>query len=278
MSTNNRFDILSENSNNTTNNNSSGNRSKRNNRKSENSITSNNSNNQENVQISHKKEIQINKDETIKYNSFKNDKPNYEEKKPYRSYQDRKIADKQLEEKNKELEEIRKQKKREESLKQENFPDLIQTNKLNKSKQPNNSNVKTEQNQEMNDNFADKMKKSLNKPIVNNETDLNKFVIKPGWVSLTKEPKTNKIIYTYGEEIVVSSTDPEPNDVLYALVTLHDRRIEEYDSIWGEGAYEEKCKSPNYDYEYFDRLDENYELEMEKQKQEENGDYDYEIY
>ena len=34
----------------------------------------------------------------------------------------------------------------------------------------------------------------------------------------------------------------------------------------------------NYDYGYFDRLDENYELEMEKQKQEENGDYDYEIY
>ena len=49
-----------------------------------------------------------------------------------------------------------------------------------------------------------------------------------------------------------------------ALYILHEKRTNEYKELWGEDEWERMFIFPNYDYEYFDKLDEEYEDEQEK--------------
>jgi len=223
-----------------------------------------------------KQEEQSNQEDKPRFNSFKNESPQppptyYEEKRNNRQFQEKRYGykDKEQEEKNKRLEQIKKEKEkereREESLKETNFPDLIQ--------------VKPTQNliqSPPNTNFLDKLKQNIN---TNKSKPVPKNIIKPGWVCAEKDPKSNKIIYTYGEQTYFER-EPEPIDVLNALVKLHETYIIQYDSLWGEGAYDEHYRSPYYDYEYFDRLDEEYEDDMKRymEEQEQNKIDEYESY
>ena len=203
----------------------------------------------------------------VKFNSFKNDshqqpEPFYQERRDNRRFNERrKDNNKEMEERNKELEKIKKEREREEALKETNFPELIQE----KSK-PKPTQLSTV-------NFLDKLKQSIdNTNPIQNPTLKNR--IKPGWVCMEKAKDSNQVIYTYGEQTYFPR-EKQPIDVLNALVELHEKQIKQYDSLWGEGAYNEKYKSPYYDYEYFDRLDEQYEDEMEKlREEEENRDRD----
>jgi hypothetical protein len=47
--------------------------------------------------------------------------------------------------------------------------------------------------------------------------------------------------------------------------------------MWGEEEYEQMFRFPNYDYEFFDKLDEQYEEEMETMRvnDEENENDEY---
>ena len=85
--------------------------------------------------------------------------------------------------------------------------------------------------------------------------------IEPGWVSLRKDACSNKIIWTEGvqkkQQRLVEKTDNDyANDVLDALADLYERRDEEYIEAWGYEDWEKMFRFPNYDYNYFDKLDE----------------------
>lgn len=260
-SKNNRFDIL----------NSDDNTNKERNKNKEKNKDKNNIKQQEQQQ-----------EELRNFNSFKNDsQPFYEDRRNNRRFNERRNnnskemeeRNKEMEKRNKELEKIKKEKEREEALKETNFPDLIQNN-------PNKKKDET-QNQESNQpqpiiNFLEKVKNNLTK----DERREAKNIIKPGWVCMEKAANSNQIIYTYGKQTYFPR-EKQPIDVLNALVKLHENQIQQYDSLWGEGAYEEHYKSPYYDYEYFNRLDEQYEDEMERQEQEDRvkeREYDNDYY
>jgi hypothetical protein len=61
------------------------------------------------------------------------------------------------------------------------------------------------------------------------------------------------------------------------LIELYDMRDEDYIDTWGYEDWERTFRFPNYDYEYFDRLDElaDEELEVEENNQDEWNELDY---
>ena len=56
----------------------------------------------------------------------------------------------------------------------------------------------------------------------------------------------------------------EAEEIIEALSFLHEKRTEEYIKLWGEEEWERMFIFPNNDYEYFDKLDEAYEIEQNK--------------
>ena len=116
--------------------------------------------------------------------------------------------------------------------------------------------------------FLDKIKSESikeNKIEVEDEEFEN---LRPGCVLIKKDAKTNKIIVKYKK-----SNEPKPRKkteeeyslcALDALVSLHEKRTETYIENLGYDAWETTFRCPNYDYNYFDRLDQEYEEAMEK--------------
>ena len=111
--------------------------------------------------------------------------------------------------------------------------------------------------------------------------DANIETLPPGWVSLKKDPASNKIIWRENKsknaDPVEKSENELATEVLDALVELYDMRDEEYIDTWGYEDWERTFRFPNYDYEYFDRLDElaDEELEVEENNQDEWNELDY---
>jgi hypothetical protein len=215
-----------------------------------------------------------------KTNSFKNDRPprtNYRENSRYHT-NDRNTNDRKwLEEKNKEAEKLKKQKEEEESLKESNFPELHNVSTLKKEKVYE-LEVKTPV-----VSFIDKLKKDNLKEEKSKEEE--EEPVEPGWVCITISPTNRRnLIYKYGKSLHEQEQEKEqeqsnPIDVLNALVALHEKRKNEYIQLWGEEEYERMFRMPNYDYEYFDRLDEKYEEEMESlEKEKYDYDEEYESY
>ena len=56
----------------------------------------------------------------------------------------------------------------------------------------------------------------------------------------------------------------EHYNVLYSLCNLYEKRTTEYIEMYGYDTWEKTFKFHNYDYEWVDKLDEEYEVEMEK--------------
>ena len=141
-----------------------------------------------------------------------------------------------------------------EMLSPQNFPNLIETPQI--------------ENKQKYISFADKLKSELPKEKVENTIDPDYENLKPGWALSKKDTKTGKIITMYKESLIhppIEKTEQEIGlDVLNALVKLYERHKEEYIQIWGYDTWEKLYRFPNYDYEYFDKLDELYE-EMESE-------------
>jgi hypothetical protein len=73
----------------------------------------------------------------------------------------------------------------------------------------------------------------------------------------------------------------EEEEIFYALSLLHEKRTNEYKELWGEAEWERMFICPNYDYEYFDKLDAAYEEEQDKlaeQYYNNNDSEDYDNY
>ena len=65
--------------------------------------------------------------------------------------------------------------------------------------------------------------------------------VKTGWVSLHQDPQTRKIVWKHGPlKTDISSwcfqpePEPQPIDVLNALVETHEKQIAYYDMLWGD--------------------------------------------
>ena len=55
-----------------------------------------------------------------------------------------------------------------------------------------------------------------------------------------------------------------PHEVMARQVELYERWKADYIAEYGEDYYERHYRFPNYDYEYFDKLDDKYEAEMDE--------------
>jgi hypothetical protein len=110
--------------------------------------------------------------------------------------------------------------------------------------------------------FLDK----INVQTIKNSAEPCEDYILPGYIVITRDKITNNVIYKYGEQLrFTREEDDNPNKVLDSLVNLYEIRRDKYIELWGEDMYEKVFNFPNYDYDYFDRLDQEYMEEMERQ-------------
>lgn len=157
----------------------------------------------------------------------------------------------------KEIEKEKQQRKIENN--ESNFPSLAGGNNVTKSNQIEVSYESILKNEE----------KSIKK-----KTKENK--LKKGWVQLgvkyEAEPEQEPIY-------PIQTKEEDLNDYLYfidCMVNLYGYQKLEKLEILGEENYERIYKFQNYDYEYFEKLDEKYEAEMETEKKNyENDLYGY---
>lgn len=101
-------------------------------------------------------------------------------------------------------------------------------------------------------------------------SNIVKSLVPSGWVSFKlnetsttrSTTTTNPIISKNKKEEEVEVNEAE--EIIEALSFLHEKRTEEYIKLWGEEEWERMFIFPNHDYEYFDKLDEAYEIEQNK--------------
>lgn len=112
---------------------------------------------------------------------------------------------------------------------------------------------------------------------VNDEIQCNDDnILKEGWVSLRRDDN-NQIIYEYSK----IRNNYDDNDLDWETITKklnenYERWKKQYISTWGQDEFEKMYKFPNYDYFYFDKLDEEYENEMlSLLNQDDNDSSDY---
>ena len=149
--------------------------------------------------------------------------------------------------------------------------------------------------------FAEKLKqkenpletndKSLEKPFISFseklkqvdvvvETKINE--IPYGWAVIKRDKITNKSTIEYNKEYENDLRRAEnlekkqwPIKVLGALVDLYERERDTYINKWGYDAYEDKYLDPDYDDEYFDRLDEAYAASESDEEYESEDEEEY---
>lgn len=157
----------------------------------------------------------------------------------------------------KEEEKRKKEEEAQKNLAEDNFPDLSNKVITNNNSQKNIISYSEK---------AAKTPENIANPIVIENN------VKPGWLEIkrivTKDQKF-QLIYTYGdcvdeEKISKKSNDKSDYQVLEALVNLHKKRTKEYIDMYGYDTWEKMFRFPNYDYEYFDKLDAEYEMEEEE--------------
>jgi hypothetical protein len=136
---------------------------------------------------------------------------------------------------------------------QENFPILV-TTKLDNKTQINYSS------------FLSKLNTTVIKE-KNMDDDLDYTNLNHGYALIKKNNLSGKIIIQSKEKIfleTIKKTEPEIAYVVFeALANLHEKKTNEYIETWEYDEWEKMFKFSNYDYEYFDNLDEKIEEEME---------------
>jgi hypothetical protein len=149
----------------------------------------------------------------------------------------------------------------------DNFPELKVTNKK--------SNENTQKPTLIN--FSEKLK-----PLVSDEETPEIKQIPYGWAVIKRDKTTNKSVIEYNKDYENDIRKSEkakskkwPMKVLDALVNLHETERDKYINKWGYDAYEEKYLDPDYDNEYFDKLDLEYANETEEEYASETEEEDY---
>jgi hypothetical protein len=113
-------------------------------------------------------------------------------------------------------------------------------------------------------NFLDIIKNNNIVKEAENDSEINcdDNVVPPGWVCIKYDKTSNQEVWDYGdnknnsfnrEEIIEQEN---PIDVFQRLVDLHRNRKYDYINKWGMDEYDQMFHFQNYDYKYFDKLDE----------------------
>jgi hypothetical protein len=164
-------------------------------------------------------------------------------------------------------------------IKEDEFPDLAKPVKTNLN------NVKSKS-------FASLLEKKEIIDEINKEEEL---IIPPGWSYYKCSKFKNVMCGDQCSNITIKTQKPfigkkyeiekqkivlnEAEEIVIALSLLHEKRTNEYKELWGESEWERMFICPNYDYEYFDKLDEAYEDEQYKLNEQYNDDdYDDDYY
>jgi hypothetical protein len=135
-----------------------------------------------------------------------------------------------------------------------NFPTLPSTN----DKPLNNAKIQPE-----NTHFIEKLTAVTVEKEKEKEKDQAEYIL-PGWLVMTRDKVSNKIIINYGETTILKKQQSTYYEIIAKLAFLHDNRTEDYINTWGQDEYEKMFMFPNYDYDYFERLDQEYEEELEE--------------
>ena len=94
--------------------------------------------------------------------------------------------------------------------------------------------------------------------------------LEPGWLLLKHDRKTHTTLWKSNEifnsEPIEKTPDELAWDALDELVALHEKRTNDFIDTWGYEEWDRTFRFPNYDYEYFEKLDELYEEELEKDR------------
>lgn len=108
--------------------------------------------------------------------------------------------------------------------------------------------------------------------------------IPDGWVVSRINSETKTIIKEYGKVVYIHKP-LSSLEIMQQIANHFEDQKQKYIDTWGHEEYEKMYMFPNYDYNYFDRLDEKYEQEMESFYRENYDEFsysysnsDYEIY
>ena len=140
--------------------------------------------------------------------------------------------------------------------------------------------------------FLDKLKieKIEKEEIVDIDIELEN--LEPGWQIIKRDLETSKIIVKSKSIFKPENENKSEFQLAYAVVKglsfLHEKRTNEYIDKWGYNEWENMFRFQNYDYEYFDKLDELYQEELDAENdyecndfnednKEYNGDYDIQL-
>jgi len=112
-----------------------------------------------------------------------------------------------------------------------------------------------------------------------------KRLVKPGWTELSLDIVTNMTIMDYNitkiEPIYEKTQQDLAYEILHHLAYLHEKRGNEYIESWGQDEWDNMFLFQNYDYQYFEKLDEIYAKNnpnLDEEYEEisyEDGDGDY---
>jgi hypothetical protein len=156
-----------------------------------------------------------------------------------------------------------------ESLSLENFPELI-------SKPVNNTSINYMS-------FSEKLQSEVINKKNELDIDLDYKNLSPGWTLIKRNNTTNEITMNKKASLEVFCIEglSDKKYILDSLVELHTNRTNEYIDMWGYEEWAHMFRFPDYDYNYFDKLDElyyqkidNYESEYEEEYDECTTDYD----
>jgi len=132
--------------------------------------------------------------------------------------------------------------------------------------------------------FSEKVKSKAIDKAKDLNVDIDFQNLAPGWTVIKKDNVKNNIVMKTKETlkpIEQNDTDFAFN-VLDTLVDLNNTKRSEYIEKWGYELWEKMYRFPNYDYEYFDKLDElNYLSEEEISEENDYNDgyaYDNDYY
>jgi len=147
-------------------------------------------------------------------------------------------------------------------------------------KNPDSNNNNSEKNQSITFIEAMKTKHSKETPSKKITTD---DVVSPGHVCIKYDKISKKQVWIYGKNTTSITNqksaleeNEDPCVIFQRLVDLHQGRKYNHISKWGIDEYEKMFLYQNYDYDYFDNLDDQIEKDMEKYYQ--NTSYNLQNY
>jgi hypothetical protein len=114
-------------------------------------------------------------------------------------------------------------------------------------------------------NFVDVINNGKNEEHMINENDKNEESVPYGSVCIKYDKETKKILWGYGSKNDNEDIrEEEPYFVFQRLVDLYKTRKYEHIRKWGIEEYDKMFLFQNYDYDYFEKLDEDMEEYIKK--------------